>query len=187
MQSHTSQVPLQMVSSDRLRITSLSKNEQVIKQVSDQVLNKHQTSAKHLPYINNTNNVNVVNEQIQKNKVDLNFELDFVIPSVSSLEQSRDDGTKKKLRKKKGTDIPPEQETVLEFFKENNSPIVEAEKFFNHFQSNGWLVGGKSKMKDWKAAARNWLLNANKFQPKANTPQANHLHTLNHKNYDEPL
>ena len=95
------------------------------------------------------------------------------------------------MRKKKGTDeahnIPPEWLKVLEFFKEKNATEIEAEKFYNHFQSNGWLVGGKSKMKDWKAAARNWLFNANKFQSKANTPQANHLHIQTHKNYGEPL
>ena len=178
------------------RLKSLSKNEQVNKQVSEQVdeqvigqaLNKHQTSSKHVPYINNTNNINIVNEQIQKNEDDLNFQLD--------------EKPKKNLREKKactelsrsGTEIPPERETVLEFFKENNSPIIEAEKFYNHFQSNGWLVGGKSKMKDWKAAARNWLLNSNKFQSKnfvhpelVEGPKANHLHTQTHKNYGEPL
>ena len=157
------------------RLKSLSKNEQVINQANEQVIdkavNKHQTSSKHVPYINNTNNINFVNEPIQKNELDLKD--DFV--------------SKKKLREKKGTTIPPEWEKVSQFFKENNAAILEAEKFYNHFQSNGWLVGGKSKMKDWKAAARNWLLNANKFQPKANTPQPNHLHIQTNKNYGEPL
>ena len=159
------------------RLKSLSKNEQVNEQVIEQALNKHQTSSKHVPYINNTNNINIVNGQIQKNEDDLNFQLDEKL--------------KKKLPEKKGTDeantIPPEWLNVLEFFKEKKATEIEAEKFYNHFQSNGWLVGGKSKMKDWKAAARNWLLNANKFLPKANTPQANHLHTQTHKNYGEPL
>jgi len=36
---------------------------------------------------------------------------------------------------------------------------VEAEKFMNHYTSNGWLIGGKSPMKDWKASVRNWLIN----------------------------
>lgn len=27
-----------------------------------------------------------------------------------------------------------------------------ANRFWNHYQSNGWLVSGKAKMKDWKAA-----------------------------------
>lgn len=30
------------------------------------------------------------------------------------------------------------------------------EQFFDHFQANGWKVGGKTPMKDWQAAARNW-------------------------------
>lgn len=29
-------------------------------------------------------------------------------------------------------------------------------KFFNYYESNGWMVG-RSKMKDWKAAVRTWL------------------------------
>ena len=32
---------------------------------------------------------------------------------------------------------------------------MNAEKFFNHYESNGWYVG-KNKMKDWKAAVRGW-------------------------------
>lgn len=31
----------------------------------------------------------------------------------------------------------------------------ECEKFFDYYQSNGWMVG-KGRMKDWKAALRNW-------------------------------
>ncbi len=31
------------------------------------------------------------------------------------------------------------------------SPEIEAKKFFNHFESNGWKVGGKSPMKNWQA------------------------------------
>ena len=49
-------------------------------------------------------------------------------------------------------------------------PTVDAERFYNYYESNGWKVG-KNPMKDWKAAARNWLLkdkplNSNK-PPKA--------------------
>lgn len=39
------------------------------------------------------------------------------------------------------------------------NPITEAEKFFNYYESNGWRVG-KNKMKSWRGAASNWLLNA---------------------------
>lgn len=83
--------------------------------------------------------------------------------------------------------IPPPLEHVKIYFDEKNFPAVEAEKFFNYFESNGWLVGGRAKMKDWKAAARNWILNIPKFTPKPK-PSGNSQTNLNKsKNYGEPL
>ena len=174
------------------KLKRVSKNEQVIEQVikqdNEQALNKYQTSSKHVPYINNTNNINIVNEHNQKNEVDnqKNLEIETLLDAEKN--------AKKKLREKKGTEqIPPDWELVMAFFKDKQIPLVEAEKFYNHFQSNGWLVGGKSKMKDWKAAASNWILNAEKFTNKTRHPELveglkpNHLHTPNFKNYAEPL
>lgn len=156
------------------------KNEQVIEQAiaqaNDQAVNNCQTSAKHLPYINNTNNINIVNGQAQKNQIQ-NCHPQLVEGSLPQ----------KKLREKKEITIPPTWETALAYFKEEKWPLIEAEKFYNHFESNGWLVGGKSKMKDWKAAARNWQLNSAKFRVTTTKPQPNHLQTLNYKNYAEPL
>ena len=169
------------------KLKSLSKNEQVIEQVTkqdnEQALNKYQTSSKHVPYINNTNIINRVNGRAQK-KPDINC--DFLLENEPQ--------SKKKLREKKGTEqIPPNWEIVMVFFKDKQIPLIEGEKFYNHFQSNGWLVGGKSKMKDWKAAASNWIINAEKFTNKTRHPELveglkpNHLHTPNFKNYAEPL
>ena len=36
---------------------------------------------------------------------------------------------------------------------------VDAEKFFNYYESNGWKVG-KNSMKDWKACVRTWERNS---------------------------
>lgn len=36
---------------------------------------------------------------------------------------------------------------------------VDADKFINHYESNGWMVG-RNKMKDWKAAVRSWERNS---------------------------
>lgn len=58
---------------------------------------------------------------------------------------------------------PPQQEEVTAFFPSQGIPEIEAEKFFNYYQANGWKVGGKTPMKDWKAAARNWIINAKNF------------------------
>ena len=35
-------------------------------------------------------------------------------------------------------------------------PTLDAQRFHDFYSSKGWMVG-KNKMKDWKAAARNWL------------------------------
>jgi hypothetical protein len=59
--------------------------------------------------------------------------------------------------------IPPEKGFVEKFFEDQKQEKLEADKFFDHFSSNGWKVAGKAKMKDWKAAARNWIRNQKKF------------------------
>lgn len=45
---------------------------------------------------------------------------------------------------------------VLAYCQELNLPEDEGEAFYDHFTSNGWKVGGRAPMKDWKAAVRNW-------------------------------
>jgi uncharacterized protein YdaU (DUF1376 family) len=47
---------------------------------------------------------------------------------------------------------------------------AEAEKFINHYTGNGWKVG-KNPMVDWKAATRNWILNAGQFETFNNAQQ----------------
>ncbi|MBN2743955.1 MAG: hypothetical protein JXR39_08685 [Marinilabiliaceae bacterium] len=93
----------------------------------------------------------------------------------------------KSCAKKESNPNHPPLEHVIIYFVEKNYPELEAEKFFNHFESNGWLVGGRSPMKDWKAAARNWMLNIPKYgkQPKPTRLGATHLNP--NKSYDEPL
>lgn len=51
----------------------------------------------------------------------------------------------------------PLLEDVKELFIEQGSTSYQAERFFNYYESNGWKVG-RDPMKNWKAAARNWIL-----------------------------
>jgi hypothetical protein len=53
--------------------------------------------------------------------------------------------------------IPPTLDEVRAYCNERNNN-VDAEKWFDHYTSNGWMVG-KTKMKDWKAAVRTWERN----------------------------
>ena len=83
--------------------------------------------------------------------------------------------------------VPPELQNVKEFFRENKSSYQVAEMFFNHFESNGWKVGGKAPMKNWNAAARNWIMRDEKYQNQNRSPAQQRLHVNENKDYSEPL
>ncbi|MCO5268969.1 MAG: transcriptional regulator [Brumimicrobium sp.] len=80
----------------------------------------------------------------------------------------------------------PDLQVIKNYFLEKENTTTEAERFLNYYQSNGWLVGGKTKMKDWKAAARNWMLNTKRFE-KPEQKTSSHLHVNENKRYDIPL
>jgi hypothetical protein len=85
--------------------------------------------------------------------------------------------------------IPPPIESVKQYFQEKKASLIEAEKYFNYYSSKGWLIGGKTQMKDWQAAARNWILNLEKFNPtnSKNSLNPKNLNVSNSKDYAEPL
>ncbi|HTB99472.1 MAG TPA: hypothetical protein VK705_02200 [Ferruginibacter sp.] len=146
-------------------VTGRTKNETSVEQAQE-------------PYINNSNIINqtVTNKDKQAQKND-----------VQNLDRL---GKKEKssAKKERNAFVTPRLNQVQEYFASQKHPAVEAEKFFNYFQSNGWLVGGRTKMKDWQAAARNWILNSKKFTTsKPVKPRAKHLHASTNKNYSEPL
>lgn len=49
---------------------------------------------------------------------------------------------------------PPTLSEVSDYCKERGN-IVDAQRWFDYYTSNGWMVG-KNHMKDWKAAIRTW-------------------------------
>ena len=50
---------------------------------------------------------------------------------------------------------PPTADEVTQYCQENGYWNVNADQFVDFYACKGWMVG-KSKMKDWKAAVRNW-------------------------------
>jgi len=54
---------------------------------------------------------------------------------------------------------PSSADEVAEYFLEIGLPASEGQKFWDFFSSNGWKIGGKAPMKDWRAACRNWKRN----------------------------
>ena len=57
----------------------------------------------------------------------------------------------------------PTIEDIRALFLEKKSTYIEADKFFNYYESNGWKVG-KNPMKNWKAAAAGWITRNSSFK-----------------------
>lgn len=155
------------------------------------------------------NNINILNNKhsVSPQKVIDEFNFEFSEPEKEKLREKNNDAVIARRNdaissnvfrsvtlsglealQKPGAQIPPEFSQVHMYFEEKNSTKLEAEKFFNHYESNGWLVGGKSKMKNWQAAARNWMLNSKKFTPLiASVAKQNHLNATTNKSYQDKL
>jgi len=172
-------------SDDLKPVQKRASNSEKILPNTEQVANKQGTSigtateqalVPSINYINKTNNLNISNlgEQPQ------NFKIDNLFSEEKKEEE-------KKLREKKKLFSTPTNGEIKKYFQQQNFPELEAQKFFNYFSSNGWLVGGKTPMIDWTAAAQNWMLNANKFNIHENPNRAKHLNASTEKNYAEPL
>jgi hypothetical protein len=168
------------------------KNEPLIELVSEQALNKSCTSSETgteqavVPSINYINNTNILNDKNVSNleKHSKNFEE----INNSNLKNEDEEKEKSSAKKEKEEKLQPSIEEVKTYFQENNFPEQEAQKFFNYFKSVGWLVGGKTPMVDWQAAAQNWMINAPKFISNAEQPnRAKQLNTTTDKDYSEPL
>ena len=182
-----------------------SNNEPIIELVNEQVVNKLCTSSGTgteqalVSYINNTNipnisnNLKIVNLDEQAKKIDND---DGFLKNEATEEKEKSSAKKEKdeiensnlSSRAQSRELNPTIENVKSYFLNQHFPELEAIKFFNYFSSNGWLVGGKSPMVDWKASAQNWILNAPKFIPNEQQPnRAKHLNTGTDKDYSEPL
>ena len=53
---------------------------------------------------------------------------------------------------------PPTIDEVRAYIAEKGFS-VDAGRFIDYYTANGWKVGGRASMKDWKAAVRNWERN----------------------------
>ncbi len=171
-----------------------------------------------VPSINYINNTNILNDKNVSNLEKLTKNFDEINNSVLKNETEDEKEKKLREKKKSVSDSPtqieinhktggkeefensdlssraqsrelnPTIEEVKTYFQENNFPEQEAQKFFNYFKSVGWLVGGKTPMVDWQAAAQNWMINAPKFISNAEQPnRAKQLNTTTDKDYSEPL
>ncbi|WP_211302090.1 hypothetical protein, partial [Chitinophaga niastensis] len=89
--------------------------------------------------------------------------------------------------------ILPALSQVQEFFNVHVYPEMEADKFFHHYQANGWRQGGKTLITDWQAAAHKWILNIHPQKAETHDKHTRQptgpgrLHTNENKSYSDPL
>ena len=88
-------------------------------------------------------------------------------------------------------DQPKNENEVIIFFKKEKWSKLEAKKFYNHYQGIGWKVGGKTKIVDWQATARNWMIKADEIKKiqtgTALVQKRDNLNISTDKDYGEPL
>jgi len=151
-------------------------------------------NANEIQVIPSINNTNITNEGNKSNTSDQSQNNNSFKSSSNDIHSGKEKKEKSSGKKEKAISKPsaqsesrsrnPTAQEVKDHFAENKWLPIEAEKFFNHYESNGWLIGGRSPMKNWKAASRNWILNSQKFNNNSKTQKT---HVTTSKNYNEPL
>ena len=103
------------------------------------------------------------------------------LPSKSSYDKDKDkdkdndnDNDKKGNGAREARFTPPSVEEVAAYCRERGNG-VDASRFVDFYSSKGWMVG-KSKMKDWKAAVRNWERSSDAKATPAKKPGYNVQH-----------
>lgn len=117
----------------------------------------------------------------------------FAIPAVSAESKEQKERTKEKIEniiEKENTTlcvvkekespppaaplrfVPPTVGEVADYAASKGYAGFEAARFCDFYESKGWMVG-KNKMKDWRAAVRNWNATNKAKAAKGNTMKAN--------------
>jgi hypothetical protein len=116
--------------------------------------------------LNNSSRTSIgaFNKHNKHNKTNINTNSKELVNTQNENEENFNFKKKKIVSKKVETNTPKNLEEVEAYFLEKEKPKSEANKFFNFYEANGWMVG-KNKMKNWRAAANNWMANIGKYNP----------------------
>ena len=104
-------------------------------------------------------------EICKKSTPEIEIELEKDIEIEKEIHSSAKSTTTKRKRFEK-----PTLSQITQYCIERNNN-VNAEQFFDYYESNGWKVG-KNSMKDWKAAVRTWEKNNYNKPAKSNKQNA---------------
>lgn len=104
-------------------------------------------------------------EILKKSTPEIEIELEKDIEIEKEIHSSAKSTTTKRKRFEK-----PTLSQITQYCLERNNN-VNAEQFYDYYESNGWKVG-KNSMKDWKAAVRTWEKNNYNKPAKSNKQNA---------------
>lgn len=107
-------------------------------------------------------------------KVKQNTENDIQIYNIKECKKKgagEKDGEREKAQKPGTSFTPPTKEEVEAYCQERGNN-VNAQLFIDHYTANGWVQGGRSKIKDWKACVRTWEQNGVTRQAHGTEPAA---------------
>jgi hypothetical protein len=102
---------------------------------------------------------------IEKHRVSKGYPKGF-----RTLEEKEED--KEKDQKGDARGKPESRSDVDAYAAEIGMSKADVDSWFDHFEANGWKVGGKAAMKDWQAALRNGQRRAPSFSATKPKPRA---------------
>lgn len=89
--------------------------------------------------------------------------------SSPSTEGERKDKDKGKEGEAGDGQRPQSLDVVKAYSTANGISLAESEKFFDHFTANGWRQGGRTPLRSWQAALRNWARRSGDFTQKSSS------------------
>jgi hypothetical protein len=95
----------------------------------------------------------------------------------SSMVYNNNYNNNKSKRETKKEGLRPTRSDWLAYGKEIGWGTTDAESAFDYYESNGWRIGGKTPVKDWRACARNCQRRNQTTNKKGNQPMND-----NHRN-----
>lgn len=131
-----------------------------------------QTTSRLINIITIKKYLTIEQQNEQQNLLEINeLDINSTIDAEHQIEQQNEQLTRRKEKKDNNNNkeisdtnvsnikkakrfVKPTVEQIDEYVKQNGYHI-DAEAFFNYYESKGWVVG-KSPMKNWQAAVRTW-------------------------------
>lgn len=118
--------------------------------------------------IKTTNQYSIISIVLWKEYQQDNQQVNKQATNEQPIDNHKQECKEYKNEKKKGSSRfkPPQVEMIIMYFQEKGitgtKGEMEANKFFDFYEAKGWMVG-KNKMKDWKAAVRNWIRGIDRY------------------------